>query len=193
MVSFNKNNLLTWLVAILVVANIVVVTLLFLGHQHNPPPKPASPAEFLIEKLGLDQKQQVQLHQLAQKHHLESEKIRGKLRAARDHFFDLIRQPNVEDSTKNNAASAVVENLKLLDLLTYDHFLEIRRLCDPAQQKIFDGILNEAIRMISGPPPAPKAPGDRQRGPGDQQHPPPGNSPPDEMPPGPNGQNDTSR
>ena len=176
-----KNNVLTWLVVVLMLANIGVITLFLMGRHHQEE-KRGTPGEFLVRELNLDTKQQAQLHELASKHHTESEKIRGEIKDARDHFFDLIKQPNVNDSAKNATATEVADKLKALDLLTFDHFRQVRMICTPEQQVKFDKVLNEAMRMIGGPPPGP-----RQGGPGGRKMGPPREGPPgnDSEPPPP--------
>ena len=148
-----KNNLLTWLVVILILANLAVITLFWMAHHRRQQRAVGTPQEFLVKQLGLNEKQQQQLHQLASEHHMQSEKIRGKIKDARDHFFDLLKQSNVTDSAKLEAAAPVADNLKQLDLLTFEHFRQVRMLCTPDQQKKFDEIINEVLQMIGGPPP----------------------------------------
>ena len=155
----SKNTILTWAVVILIIANIIVIILFWLGHQRQQRPH-QTPADFLTKELGLDAKQQAQLHVLANQHHLESEKIRENIKQARDHFFELMKQTNVQASVRDSAASTIALNLKNLELLTYDHFQHVRMLCTPDQQKTFDRIIEKVVKMIAGPPPGPP-PGER--------------------------------
>ena len=94
-----KNNVLTWAVVMLIVANIVVITLFSIDH-HQGPPNPEKPAQFLSHELGLDEKQMSQLHELANQHHMESEKLRERVKEARDHFFDLVCRNNFYQQIK---------------------------------------------------------------------------------------------
>ena len=170
-----KNNLLTWLVVILIIANIAVITMFWLSHNQKPPRPAGTPAEFLTKELGLNEQQQQQLHQLANKHHMESEKIRGKIKDARDHLFDLLKQTNVTDSSKQQAAASVADNLKQLELLTFEHFQQVRALCNPEQQKKFDQVINQVLQMIGGRPAGPPngpPPGEHPGGPQDGPPPP---------------------
>ena len=153
--TLKRNNLLTWLVLILIVANVAVLTIFWMGHKRNEDRPHGTPAEFLTKQLGLNGKQQAQLTELGHAHHQASEKIRGRIKDARDQFFGLLKTPNVNDSAKHRAASAVSDNLKELELLTFDHFQQVRSICTPEQQKKFDEIINEVMQMVGGPPPGP--------------------------------------
>ena len=53
---------------------------------------------------------------------------------------------------KKAAADNVAKNLEQLDLLTFDHFKEVRTICTPAQQKKFDEIIEEVLQMIASGP-----------------------------------------
>ena len=171
-----KNNVLTWAVVLLILANVTAIIIFWTGHRDQQKPPPGKPSEFLIRELGLDEKQREQLHVLAEKHHEGAEKIRENVKGARDHFFDLMKQGNVNDSAKNAAAEAISTNLKDLELLTFDHFRSVRMICTPAQQIKFDQIIDQVMKMVAAPPPGP--PGGRRPGP-------PGDAPQGEGPPDP--------
>jgi hypothetical protein len=47
------------------------------------------------------------------------------------------------------------KNQALLETVTFQHFTEVRKICTPEQQKKFDEIIREALRMM-GPSPPPK-------------------------------------
>ena len=177
-----KNNVLTWAVVVLIIANIVVITLFWLGHRQIQR-RQETPADFLSHELGLDDKQKAQLHEFASQHHMESEKIRQHIKEARDHFFDLIKMPNVNPATKDSAANAIADNLKKLELLTFDHFQKVRMMCTPDQQVKFDKIINQVIKMVAGPPPG-RPPHGRRGGPDGPPPGPPGDRPPRDRPPG---------
>lgn len=168
-----KNKWLTGLLIVLLAANAVTIALFWLNK-----PKPAtgpkgSPAEFLVKELSLDARQQEQLKVLVTEHRKNAEELRMKIRTAKESFFDLLKQSQVADSTKTQAAKAVSVITEQLDLLTLNHFQQVRALCTPEQQKKFDGIIHEVTAMIGQP-----APPMHPSGPGGERPPPPGNQPP---------------
>ena len=53
------------------------------------------------------------------------------------------------------AADAIMINQKAIEMATFYHFEEVRSICTPDQQKMFDEVIKEALRMMSPPPPGP--------------------------------------
>jgi Spy/CpxP family protein refolding chaperone len=174
-----KNKLLVWLVALLLVANAATITLFWLGRNKRPPEPKGSPREFLSKELSLDTKQQAQLEELVKEHRSAAEQVRPKIREAKEAFFELLKQPGVTDSAKQAAAKLVSVQAETLDLLTFGHFQKIRALCNADQQKKFDAIIQDVVRMLGQPRP-PMGPGNGRQGPppdggpGGNHPPPPG-------------------
>lgn len=179
MYTGTKNKLLVWLVALLLVANASTIAFFWINRGHRPPQPKGAPQEFLSKELGLDTKQQAELEVLVKEHRSAAEQIRPKIREAKEALFELIKQPGTTDSAKQAAARAVSIQAEALDLLTFNHFQKIRNLCTPEQQKKFDAIIQDVIRMIGQQRP-PMGPRNGMQGP-----PPPGEGPEGNRPPPP--------
>lgn len=166
--SISKNTILVWSVILLMAANVVLMIFIFTSHNKQRPPGGA-PADYLIKELALNEDQQNKLRSMAREHHRQAEDIKENIKDVRHQLFELLKHPE-NDSAGNAAADSVAANLKKLDLLTFQHFKEVRSMLTPEQQKKFDDIIEDVLRMIAAP-----------------QGPPPGNRrtpPPDHMPPG---------
>jgi Spy/CpxP family protein refolding chaperone len=174
--SSEKNKLLIWLVALLLVANAASIAMFWLGKSKQPPPPKETPKEFLIRELKMDTKQQQQFEILVTDHQQKAMFIRDRVKMLKENFFDLLKQPNVTDSIKNEKAATVSYLVQKLDLLAFEHFQKIRALCNSEQQKKFDEIINEVTAMMGQPRP-PMGPGN------DRQGPPPGGLDGDRPPP----------
>lgn len=156
----SKNKLLTALVILLLVANAATITMFWLEKKQRPPQPKGSPKEFLVMELGLNAEQQAKLDAVMKEHRQAAEGIREKVRAAKDSLFMLIKEPNTSDSMKQAAAAAVSRNAEQLDILTLNNFQKIRALCNTEQQKKFDEIIREVLRMMAQPRPGgPEGPG----------------------------------
>ena len=180
-----KNKLLTGLVVLLLVANAATITLFWLDKAKHPPQPKGSPQEFLVKELKLDAKQQEQLDVLRKEHREAADQLREKIKAAKESFFDLLKQDNPADSIKQAAAKNVSSFTEQLDLLTLNHFQKLRAICRVEQQKKFDGIIQQVIRMIGQPRPPGSSLGPPPAGPRGDRVPPPG-GPDGERPPPPN-------
>jgi len=161
-----KNKLLTWLVFVLLLANAATITMFWLNRKPKQPAiQRGTPQEFLVKELKLDAKQQEQLEALVKEHRQAAEQLRGKTKEAKEQLFDLLKQPAASDSTKQAAAKAVSVITEELDLLTLNHFQKVRAICNAEQQKIFDEIINDVVRMMGQPRPPMEGPGNHPQGP----------------------------
>jgi protein CpxP len=167
----SKNKILVWVVIFLMIANVAVLATIWIMHNNSRPQR-GTPADYLVKELGLNDEQQNKLHALAKEHHEQSEKIKEQIKNARHDLFKLLQQPEINDSAKKTAADNVAKNLEQLDLLTFDHFKEVRTICTPQQQKKFDEIIEDVLQMIASAPPRPQ-PGNDRRPPRDDHMPPP--------------------
>ncbi|MEO8769384.1 MAG: hypothetical protein ABI402_04850 [Ferruginibacter sp.] len=167
-----RNKILTGLVILLLIANITTIIVFWMGMKKmHPAPKP--PSAYIIKELSLNDKQQEQYNTMIQQHRKQSRWIQEQIRNYKDSFFNLLSNENTNDSIKNNLSVKIASLNRELDLITYDHFKEVRKICTPEQQRKFDGIIKEVLRMMAGPGPR----GGRRDGPppGDGLPPLPGN------------------
>ena len=165
------------MVVLLLVANAATIAMFWLGKKKQPLQPKGAPKEFLIKELKLDTRQQEQLQVLVKEHRQAAEQLRKKTREAKESFFDLLKQANVTDSTKQEAAKAVSISTEALDLLTLNHFQKIRALCTAEQQTKFDEIIHQVTAMMGQPRP--------QMGPGNDRKGPPPDGPDGDRPPPP--------
>ena len=167
----SKNKILVWAVIFLMIANVAVLATIWVMHNKQRPQR-GTPADYLVKELGLNDEQENKLQALAKEHHEQSEKIKQQIKAARHDLFKLLQQPDVNDSAKKIAADNVARKLEQLDLLTFDHFKQVRAICTPQQQKKFDEIIEDVLRMIATGQPGPPQGNDRLPPPGDHMPPP---------------------
>ena len=172
--AVKKNKVLIGLVALLLIANTASIIFLWLDKGRRPPGNKGTPAAFLIKELSFDAKQQEQFGLLVKEHQSGAIVIRNKIKAAKEAFFDLLKQPNVSDSARLQAANAISVQTEELDLLTFSHFQKVRALCTATQQPRFDAIIQEVTNMINRPrPPMGPGNGPPPGGPDGERPPPP--------------------
>ncbi len=142
-------------ILILLLINIATLAFIWTSSQRpqNFPPRPPDVGEFLTQKLQLTEKQQKQFETLKHAHHEKVEILREKSKNLHDDFFELLKQPEIDTTTINLAADAIINNQKALELVTFYHFKEVRAICSPTQQKKFDEVIREALRMMAPRPP----------------------------------------
>ena len=155
-----KNKLLTGLVILLLIANIATLVFFWMGMKKREPHpgKQGSPSAYLIEKLSFNKDQQTQYEALVKQHREQVKQLHEQTKAVKDSFFDLLQSTIVNDSLQNHLANEIAALNKQTDLITFNHFKEVRKICTPDQQKEFDKILKDILHMMSGPGPQGKRP-----------------------------------
>jgi hypothetical protein len=176
-----KNKVLTWLVVLLVIANIVTITFFWLGRGKLLPNRKGTPQEFLVKELKLDAGQQATFEVLRTAHHDSAMILREEVSQAKESFFNLLKQASVTDSMKLAAANKVSVITQKLDLLTWNHFQQLRAICNAQQQQQFDKIIQQVIDMIGHPQQPGRPEGNRPSGENEDSNRPP-------LPGGPDGE-----
>ncbi|MES2003245.1 MAG: hypothetical protein V4450_01895 [Bacteroidota bacterium] len=171
---------------ILVALNIATLSAFWLlkNKRPGPPGDPGSGVvDFMVKELGFDSIQKQKLILLREEHQQKVRDIRRNNHEAKNAFFALLPQTDISDSVLAKAAQAAVVFDRQLDMLTFRHFQEVRKLCSEEQKKKFDNIIQEVLRMAAPPPPGnPQGPPPRRDG-NRPDGPPPGDDKRDLPPP----------
>ena len=143
---------------VLIVLNIILIVFLLKprreefrrGGPHG------GPAAFMIEKLKLSGPQEMAFKKLVEAHRDSIEILDAEGRNLRKKFFNGLKT----DTMHQILAEKIAANQLEKDLLTYNHFEEVKELCTPEQKLIFNDLIQEIILRMGGPPP--KEPGKRE-------------------------------
>ena len=153
----DNSKFLKSVIIILLLINIGTLTFLWFHHSpHEHPHSNPGVAEFLIHELKLNDKQQEQFEQLRNDHHHAIEQLQEQGHQLHHHFFDLLHTSPVDSSAVEHAASAIAENQKQIELVTFYHFQKLRTICNSEQQHKFDEVIQDALRMMAPKPPGPQ-------------------------------------
>lgn len=174
----NNNNFIKYAILVLLIANAIIIGMLFIGKgkNTNPPPHEGG-VDFLLKTLNFTKDQQEELEKLITEHRKGIKPLRDAVKNAKKAYFENLRKQPVADSALQNDLQNIGKAMQNIDSFTYTHFAKVRLLCNPTQQKKFDEIIDEIIDKISKPGPPPPPP-HHHRGEGadeDRNHPPPPN------------------
>jgi len=138
---------------ILIVLNITLMVLLLkpLCDMHRFHRDGGRPEKFIVEKLKFTGQQETAFDKLRTAHHDSIEILQEEGKKLRKTFFDGLKT-DVADSTKLKMADKIATNQKQIELLTYNHFVEVKKLCTPEQKLIFNDIIQEIIGRLGKPP-----------------------------------------
>ena len=178
-------------VLLLVLCNIgLIVTLWIKPHPPGPPPPPpggGAPREQLLSKLNFTDDQVKKYDVLIQAHQQEMHRLRNEGAALRHDLFSNLNNSISSGKLADSLTQAIGNNQKSIELVTFNHFSQVRALCTDQQKQEFDKIIVDLTKNMTGnngrngpPPPRPDGPDGPPPPPpppGDQSGPPP--PPPD--------------
>jgi len=151
----SRNKPLIFIIAILLVANIVM--LVYFLWLKPPPRAPRFDrsrdrlAESLKKDVGFNDSQLAQ-YKLLKDAQWDKMKARYEdLRKAKDNFFHLISSENNSDSALNAAGDSIALRQKALDIQAFYHFRELRKLCTPDQLPKYDTLVQRLFHRLTGP------------------------------------------
>lgn len=152
-----KSKLLTIAVLGLLLLNLGILAMIWFrpGPPHGPGERPDA---FLIRELSLNAEQVAKFQELKEAHHSAMVELQKKDRHLHDEFFQLLKG----DTPDRSGAIALSDSMSAIrvqmEMLTFDHFAEVRKLCTPEQQKKFSEIIDDMFRRITRPPGGPPPP-----------------------------------
>lgn len=187
---FKQRRYLVFLVILLVVLNLGTITLLWVGrppapragiHPEGPPQQEARLKDLLKRELKFNDEQIARYFQLRENHRRQFEKLNEEIRRLKKQMFDAVFSREPQPALSDSLLQLSLQKQAELDSLTYQHFLDLKKLCDPDQQYQLKMLIGEFFRQqgrLQGKGQVPPPPGR-----GEGTPPPPG----DERPPSPPG------
>ena len=155
----NNSSLKIWkaLVWVLVVLNVFLISSIWLkrdGTHPGPdqgPPGGEKASDFLAEQLHLSPQQTTDFTTLKHTHHEAVMALQEKGKELHQVFFDQLKNNSVDSVQIKEMAAAIANNQTQIELLTFKHFVQVRKLCDDKQRQKFDEIIQEVLQRMSGP------------------------------------------
>jgi periplasmic protein CpxP/Spy len=154
----NKFRNLWFAVISLFVLNVGTLGWIFFKNQgHEPPVGPV----IIEEALAFDNKQISEFKPLKLRHFETVIPLRKAIQDDKNSLFDWLKSGGNDSTAFNNHLASLSLKVTKNERITFLHFKEIRDLCTPEQQKIFDEVLIEKFkhhgaernRKDSPPPP----------------------------------------
>ena len=148
----NKTKFLYAVIIALVLMNIGTLAFVFLN-KGGKPNNPRQVSVWLTQQLQLNEQQQAQDETLQEEHRANMEAIHTQDRHLHDTYFKLLQGEATDSVTVKILADSIAANRLQTELTTFYDFKKIRAICNAEQQKKFDEIIGEALRMMGPRPP----------------------------------------
>lgn len=165
--TIHKNWL--WVIGGLLLLNISLLAFIWIKKpDHKPPP-------FLEEKLNLSDSQKERFEQFRKEHRSKMDDIKEEIDTLKDELYAHFPKEGYSTKEVEGIARKLGAKKAEADVLTFQHFKNLREICTPEQQQEFDQLINEVVRGMGSPMP-PRGERERRKrrdGPPEGRRPPP--------------------
>lgn len=134
----------------LLLSNLLFIGFLFLKPKPHPPIG-EGPKGLIIEKLQFSEEQIVQYNQLIEEHRKNVSQKEQALKEAKLDYYQTLNTGNPETALEN-----LLEAQKQMEQIHYNHFNDIKSICNENQVPKFEDLVNELPRLFEPHKPHPK-------------------------------------
>jgi Spy/CpxP family protein refolding chaperone len=160
MTKFPRQKWLLLLVAILLITNIITLSIFWStkrpDEQHrneqnqNPGDRQRRMGQFMVNELKLDKEQEAVYWKLRDTLVNQQRPVMDSIRVTKQRFFALLQDPSPSDAVLKANMDEIGELQKKLDLITFQHFQQVRALCKPEQVLKMDTVVKEIVNRMTG-------------------------------------------
>ena len=156
---FSEKRTLTGIIILLVILNLATLLMLWLGRPHTlaQPKGPAAEQKhlqrLLQDDLGFDATQANTYSRLRADHRAQSRQLIQEIRQLKKQMFDDVLQDTPQPALSDSLLQLTQEKQAQLERLTYQHLLDLKKLCTPEQQQALRLLMHDLFRR--GPEGAP--------------------------------------
>lgn len=136
----NKIKTISMIAIGLLISNLVLVGFIMLRKPKHPMPQ--GPKKMVIEKLHFDDKQVEQYEVIIQEHQKNIRKADDDIIKYKNALYQTLTKSDNE-SEKDSLINQIANVQKEIEDIHFNHFLEIKKLCKPEQQKYFEDLTKE--------------------------------------------------
>ena len=147
----STTKILTIAVVLLLLINVAMI--IFMLNRGKPPHdgknyrgKGNDPFEMLAKELNMTDEQRSTHLKFRDEYFSSVRPLFDSVLTAKQAFFALIKEENVNDSLLNSYANRIAERQLAADILTFEHFRRVRALYKPNQQKKYDEFVQKMIQ-----------------------------------------------
>ncbi len=152
---FKQKRYLFLVIIVLIVLNMATLVMLWLGEpqrpaQHRGPGRPkqkrAQIQRLLKNELGFDDKQAEQYLKLRQEHREQTRQLNDEMRRIKKQMFDEVLQDNPQPLLSDSLLKLTQKKQSKIEQLTYQHFLDLKKMCKPEQKYKLKLLMHEMFR-----------------------------------------------
>lgn len=172
---FTQKRYLIYIIILLVILNLSTLLMMWIGRPQRPPGKggPISPErekarveQLLKNELGFDKTQTEKYLKMRQEHQEHVTSLRNEIRQLKKQMFDEVLKDDSQPMLSDSLLQLAQEKQADLEQLTFQYFLNLKKLCKPEQQDNLQLLIRDVFRPKPGfrndgmPPPPPPPEGE---------------------------------
>ena len=166
------------MIVLLAILNISTLILLWLGwpsgmagHEIQTMGKNRRVQRLLEDELGFDKAQTEKFLQLRRLHTESVRPLQGEIRLLKKQMFDGVLSDNPQPTLSDSLLELTLEKQVELERLTFQYFLDLKKMCTPDQQKKLRLLMHDVMHppnarpgdgrpvpLRNGQPPPPRQP-----------------------------------
>ena len=155
----NNNRFFKGVILILVMVNCGTLAFLWFGRPRPEQiPVRGQAAEFLIHELELTPVQQDRFGKLREGHRDKLTILQEQDRKFHERFFETLFLTPTDTITASLLADSIAGVRRQMELLTFEHFSQLRQLLTEPQKMKFHQVFRQALDRVLPPPPVPPTP-----------------------------------
>ena len=139
----NKSRFLSIIIIGLLISNGILLFMFFNGPKINKEPK-----SIIIDKLNFDKEQIKQYDVYIQQHRKAINENETTLKILRSNLFTHLKYKQ-ETAKIDSLIGLIARQQGVVEQINYKHFIEIKNLCKPLQEKDFNELTNEIVSLFS--------------------------------------------
>ncbi|KAA3612659.1 MAG: hypothetical protein DWQ05_18595 [Calditrichaeota bacterium] len=152
---FKQNRYLWITIIVLLIMNFTALALLWLGRPEarkiqERPPDPMEEQiriqQLLKKELNFDETQSEQYLKLRRQHRNQVQQLQMDISHIKKQMFNKVLQDNPRQELSDSLLALAQEKQAQLEKITFQHFLDLKKLCKPEQQDKLKILLNEFFR-----------------------------------------------
>ena len=149
---FSRTKSLLIIIAILLISNVsMLVYFLSRPQPQAEQRKRSGMSEFFSKTVGFSSSQLADFEKKKQLHRDSLGRYFKDLNDSKESFYKLLGQQPLDTTTYNMLADSIGLKQVRIDKAFFRHFLDVRSLCTPTQQPIYDSLFpGELRKMIAG-------------------------------------------
>ena len=136
-----RNKILIIIIGILLIANIVTLSFLLMNKndgRSGRQDKRTQLAAFLKNEVGFTESQLTSYDSISKIHKANMKSGFDEIATGREGIFKQVASQSFSDSAIELAANSIIGQQKAFEIKMLHNLKEIRNLCTPAQQQVFD-------------------------------------------------------